>query len=127
MEFQVAREISVNISDTCSSSINQGLKITLNIALLSYAGYRDTAFPGVGLRFRPKFSRDSMSARSQGATYPRDTPFPLAGDLRERRPRDRDFEDFEELDRIERGLVERGELFNRMCWVGIGTLQSLEI
>lgn len=76
-EFQIAREVSVDVSYTCSSSVNQGLEVTLGIALLDCTGYRDTAFPGIRFRFGPKFSRDSMNARSRGATYPRDGAFPF--------------------------------------------------
>jgi len=101
----------VNVSDACSSGIDEGLKITLNVALLNYTGYHDTAFPGIRLRFRPEFSRDSMDARSRGATYPRDEAFPFRDRLRERRPREREERvDLDDSDRTERFPSDNGAL-----------------
>lgn len=52
-QLQFAREISVDVSNTGSTGVNQGLQAVLDGALLNRAGYRDRVLPR-GLRvFHP--------------------------------------------------------------------------
>ncbi len=89
MQFHFAREISVDITNTGCTSVSQGLQAALDGTLLNSAGYGDGMLPRGLWGFRPELVRDSVNAMSQGATYPRDGPFPGGEDLlREARPRD---------------------------------------
>lgn len=68
IQLHVAREISMDVSYTSGTSINQGLQAALDGTLLNRAWYRDGMLPR-GLRgFRPKLVRDAVDAVSQGAT-----------------------------------------------------------
>lgn len=88
-QLHVAREISVYVSYTSGTSVNQGLQAALDGTLLNRAWYRNGMLPRGLWSFRPKLVRDAVDAVSQGATYPRDGPFPGREDLlREARPRD---------------------------------------
>ena len=69
-----------------------------------------------------------MNALSREATYSQDEAFPFRDRLRDLRPRDReDLEDPKELDRSDLVRVWFDALCDRMCCVGKGVLQSLEI
>jgi len=69
-----------------------------------------------------------MGAQSRGATYPRDEAFPFRDWLRERRPRDREGrEDPDETELADWVRSWLRALWDRMCWVGRGALQSLEM